>query len=315
MVTIEKIQPHLFSNLYESFLIDDDPYSGEAEWRTVFDYQFEHDQDHCGYAMLDDGQLVGMLGMIFSERFIAGQWKKFCNLHTWWVREDHRGRSLALLRPLTRLRDYTITHFTPCDTVRAVTKRLGFTTLNSQLKVLLPSLGFSRRYAADESVLCDDPQEIEECLEPHDQRIFRDHQPYRCGYLLVRDRDRYCYLLYTHVVRHRLPYCHIHYISDKAIFVDKNRMIRAALLRTHPTARFVAVDARVAGRARLPFSFNFWAPAHAVYKSADVRPEQVDNLYSDVVFLKLTTLPDISHELRQWVYRRWPFRKRIASDG
>jgi len=30
------------------------------------------------------------------------------------------------------------------------------------------------------------------------------------------------------------------------------------------------------------FSFNFWAPANGLYKSLDLRPDQIDNLYSDV---------------------------------
>ena len=61
MVTLEKIQSDLFDNLYESFLIDDDPgYSGKQEWREIFDYQFDRLEDYCGYALLDQGQVVGM---------------------------------------------------------------------------------------------------------------------------------------------------------------------------------------------------------------------------------------------------------------
>jgi hypothetical protein len=56
-------------------------------------------------------------------------------------------------------------------------------------------------------------------------------------------------------------------------------------------------------------SFDFWAPAHALYKSEEVKPEQIDNLYSDVVFLKLSVLPDMSHELAQLARRLWPLSK------
>ena len=79
-------------------------------------------------------------------------------------------------------------------------------------------------------------------------------------------------------------------------------------LMKHP-ARFVVMDTRLVSDIKLPLSFNFWAPAHAVYRSADVRPEQIDNLYSDIVFLKLTTLPDMSHELGQIAKRIWPFSR------
>ena len=89
--------------------------------------------------MLNDGQLADMMGMVFSERSIEGIDSKFCNLHIWRVREDYGGRSLALLRPIPRLKEDIITHFTPCDRVRAVTLRLGIKDLNSQFRIFLHS--------------------------------------------------------------------------------------------------------------------------------------------------------------------------------
>lgn len=309
MVSLEKIQSPLFSNLYDSFLRDDDPLSSEQDWRNVFDYAWQTDHDHCGYALLDEGKVVGMIGMVFSERLIDGATRKFCNLHTWWVREDHRGRSLALLRPILKLDDYTITHFTPDVEVRAVAKRLGFRDLNSQLKILLPIAKDQRLPDSRESIgreFIDDDRAIEDRLAAHDKRILVDHRPYGIGHLLIADGNESCYLLYTHVVRHRLPYCHIHYISNHRQFAKHERAIRAWLLGKHK-ARFIALDCRVAPDTKYPRSFSFWAPAAALYKSSLVEPDQIDNLYSDVVFLKLTTLPDISYEVRQRVRRLWPF--------
>lgn len=301
MITLRKIESGLFPDLYEQFLIDDDPLSDEQDWRNVFDYQFENEEGYCGYAMLDGREVIGMLGMVFSIRIIGGKQRKFCNLHTWWVREDHRGRSLALLRPILKLDGYTITHFTPCDTVRAVTKRLGFEDLDSQLRILLPD-PVGRKRVSDKSSLIYDPQVIEGELGQRDRRIALDHLPYGVGHLLVRHGDASCYILYTYVVRHRLPYCHIHYIGDRDVFASVEGTVRASLLKRH-RASFVALDNRLADGFRLPLSFNFWAPAHALYKSSDLCPQQIDNLYSDVVFLKLTTLPHLSYELGQFVRR------------
>jgi hypothetical protein len=306
MLTIEKIQPTLFDNLYEAFLSDDDPLSNEQDWRNVFDYQFDNKQGHCGYAMLEDGKVVGMLGMVFSERHIQGELKKFCNLHTWWVREDFRGRSLLLFRPVLRLDDYNVTHFTPCDRVRAISRRLGFKDLSSQLKILLPS-GAGSFERSDESVLIYDQQIIETDLGDCDRKIFLDHRPYDVGHLMIRQGGDCCYLLYTHVVRHRLSYCHIHYISKPRIFLEKERLIRSSLVKRH-RARFVAIDARLVHDVKIPFSFDFWAPANALYRPRNIEAEHVDNLYSDVVFLKLSTLPNLSHEFAQILRRCTDFR-------
>ncbi len=160
----------------------------------------------------------------------------------------------------------------------------------------------------DESALTYDDQVIEERLALYDKKILSDHRPYGCGHLLVSDGREHCYLLYTHVVRHRLPYCHIHYVSNRDLFARKERVIRSSLLRNHK-ARFVALDSRLVQGRKFRFSFDFWAPAHAVYKSVDIKPEQIDNLYSDVVFLKLTVLPDMTHELGQLARRLWPLSK------
>lgn len=309
MVNLEKIQSPLFPKLYDAFLADDDPLSGEQEWRDVFDYQFDSGEDYCGYAMLDNGRVVGMLGMVFSQRWIEGEIKRFCNLHTWWIREDYRGRSLLLLRPVLKLQGYTITHFTPCDRIRAITKeRLGFQDLNSQLRILLP---LGDRFAATKEILFDESV-IAERLAAHERRILQDHRPYRVGHLLLEAGGDYCYVLYTHVVRHRLPYCHIHYISNKTTFAKREPLVRSALLHRH-SARFVALDERLMDDLDVRRSFKFWAPAHAVFKSSDVRPDQIDNLYSDVVFLKLTTLPDITDRLRIMAQSWWPFGRRRAN--
>ena len=310
MVTLEPITTALFPKLYDSFLFDDDPLSNEQDWRNVFDYAWPHAEGHCGYAMLDDGVVVGMMGMVFSQRTLGEETHKFCNLHTWWVREDYRGKSLMLLRPLLALEGYTITHFTPCDKVRAISKRLGFEELSTQLRILLPlsRLGGSAWKALPMEY---DPDQILPQLNTVDAAILRDHRPYNVGHLLVSEGSDQCYCLYTHVVRHRLPYCHIHYVSNPALFAEKERAIRSSLLSRHG-ARFVAMDSRLVTDCKFPRSFDFWAPANGLYKSANLQPQQVDNLYSDVVFLKLTTLPNMSHELGQ-LAKRFTTRKASAA--
>ena len=305
MVKLEKITSELFPRLYEAFLHDDDPLSTEDDWKNVFDYAWDHGEGYSGYAMLDNDQVVGMMAMVFSRRLIGGVERKFCNLHTWWVREDYRGRSLAMLRPIVRLNEYTITHFTPCDRIRAVTRRLGFKDLNSQLRILLPQPIRSRRSGALSTELEFDPDRISPHLNAVDQRILLDHLPYRTGNVLLASGGQYCYILYTHVVRHRLPYCHVHCISNKGLYQKNETAIRAALLKRH-SARFIAVDERLTSDINFRNSFKFWAPAHALYKSDNVNPDQIDNLYSDVVFLSLTGLPDMSHELGQRLRRLMP---------
>lgn len=305
-----KIRSALFPRLYEAFLHDDDPLSDESDWRNVFDYQWEKDEDHTGYALLKDGQVIGMMAMAFSNRLMDGERHKFCNLHTWWVHPDHRGHSTAMLRPILGLKDYTITHFTPCARVRALLKRLEFVDLDLQMKLFLPLWSFSKSrlrshaqiaFAFDLSL-----------LDAEERRLFVDHRPYRVGNLLLREDGEHCAILYTCVERYRVRYCHIHFIGAKAIFARHEEAVRSALMQRHGV-RLVVVDTRLVRNLSFRRSMDFWAPAHAVYRpSGGVSPAQVDNLYSDVVMLRLAIMPHLSHEIGE-IVRRWLPLKRGSS--
>ena len=298
MPDLVKIRSELFPKLYSAFLHDDDPLSSQQDWRNVFDYRWHKDEDHAGYALIENDQVIGMMAMAFSDRLIDGRSHKFCNLHTWWVHDDHRGRSVAMLKPLLSMTDYTITHFTPCDRIRALTKRLGFVDLDLQMKVLLPIKIFARQDKTGNDQLIFDEAIDRSKLEQQDLRILKDHEPYRAGNLFIQDGERYCYVLYTFVERYRVSYCHVHYISNKEVYAQHEHKIRAALMRRHGV-RFLMVDSRLVRDVEFQRSFDFWAPAHAVYRPAgQISPDQVDNLYSDVVMLRLATMPHVGHELK-----------------
>lgn len=312
MPELVKIRPELFPSLYDAFLRDDDPLSDEQDWRNVFNYQWERDEDHTGYALMENDRVIGMMAMAFSTRLIDGRSRKFCNLHTWWVHQEHRGRSLVMLKPLLAMKDYTITHFTPCDRIRALTKRLGFVDLDLQMKLLLPLGPFRSALQADNAVLRFDGDIDSALLSEHDRRIYRDHLPYRVGNLTVSDGDGSLYVLYTCVERYRVRYCHVHYFSHKHLYARHEHAIRNRLMRRHGV-RFVVVDSRLVKDLHFQRGFDFWAPAHAVYRpSGDVPPEHVDNLYSDVVMLRLANLPSVKHELKEIVRRRLPGERRTA---
>ncbi|MBO6538683.1 MAG: hypothetical protein JJ969_04715 [Rhizobiaceae bacterium] len=312
MVELVQFRPDLFPKLYDAFLHDDDPLSDEQDWRNVFNYSWPKQEDYAGYALLDDGKAVGMMAMAFSTRWIGGREQKFCNLHTWWVHEAHRGRSIVMMRPLLGLKDYTITHFTPCDRVRALTKRLGFESLDLQMKVLPPVLGSRQGKTGNTQIQFDGDIEASS-LGSVDRKIMDDHLPYRVGNLLLQAGSESCYVLYTHVQRYRVPYCHIHYFGNREVFARHEALIRSAILKRHRVS-FAVVDSRLVRDIDLRFGFDFWTPANAVYRPANgVTPDQVDNLYSDVVMLRLAVMPHITHEIGA-AAGRWFGRAEAATN-
>ena len=308
MPELVKIRPELFPKLYAAILRDDDPYTDQETWRKVIHYTWECEEDHTGYALLEGDRVIGMMAMVFRDRFFLGRPHKLCNLHTWWVHEDHRGRSVAMLRPLLGMREYTITHFTPCDRIRGLTQRLGFVPLDQQLKVLLPLRNSKQRHSNFDTATFDEDIDAQH-LPVADQTILRDHQPYRSGNLVITNGRDHLYVLYTHVVRFRVNYCHVHYVSDSALYQQVEPTVRKELMRRH-RVRFVILDARMFRDVTFRRSFDFWSPVNAVYKPCgDLPPAQVDNLYSDATMLRLSLLPHISFELKQRALKYLPFQK------
>ena len=137
MDALIKITPEVFPQLCDTLLRELDPNMSAASWRRVF-VDFASPEYGGGYLLTDGGKFVGLVGGIYSERTIQGQKAKFCNVHSWYVPPEFRGRSLLLMRPLMRLSDHTVTDLTPTKSVAKISRRLGFELLDSHAWLLLP---------------------------------------------------------------------------------------------------------------------------------------------------------------------------------
>ena len=136
-------------------------------------------------------------------------------------------------------------------------------------------------------------------ISAEESRILKDHVPFRVNSLLITENGKNCLVIYTNVERYRVGYCHIQYVGNQELFAEKELAIRSALMKRH-NVKFVVVDKRLFSGLDFQRSFDFWAPGHAVFKpTAGVEPENVDNLYSDVVMLRLATLPHVSFEIKK----------------
>ena len=296
MATLDKLNADQFDDVYRTFLANDDQTLQADDWRALFAPRGGPMADYCGYVLTDRGRIVGMLGMLFSERTVRGQSRSFCNLHSWIVDEDHRGHSLLLMRPALKLTDCTLTDFTPTSDVCRISKRLGFVPLESALRILLPAAGARRDSSGVEFV--DDVDEISQRLNDDDAQILSKHRLPHLRHLLVRSGSDDCYIVFSRVERHIFPYCHIHYVSNKPLFQRESASIRRHLLKT-TGGRFAAIDARTVRGLKFPLSFVLPMQSQQLYRPANVEPADVDTLFSEVSFLNLTTFPSLRYTLRR----------------
>ncbi len=288
MATVEKATPEMFDDVYPLLLELSNSHWTREKWRLIFDYQWEFDEGHVGYALIDDRKVVGFNGTLFSRRIIDGREVRICNLTSWIVKEQYRSESLRLVFPLLNLKGYTLTNLTMNDRAWAITKRLGFKNLDTNMRLLFPVPELSVSTKKDPPVIVSDEARIAEILDPVNLRIFRDHLRYSCGHLVIQDKDSYCYLLYAekHYKKYncKARYGHLHYISDRSFFLKYLNKIKHHFLKNQKYL-FLAVDERLTGNDPIPYSKVCPLKIPKMYKSEILTREQVDNLYSELVVL------------------------------
>lgn len=296
MIKVEKVDCANFEAIRD-ILADIWDTGGEEKGRKIFEYQWERDESHCGLILVDGDRTVGFLGMIFSRRKINDQVEKFCNLTSWYVHKDYRSRAISMILPLHDMCDYTITDLTPAKNVYLVQSKLGFKDLDANGRLILP---FGRRLFQPKyspQNMTHDVAQIEQELAGQDLAILKDHKRYPCNHFLLMDRDRYCYIIYTKLRRNRIPYVHLHYISNMDLFELALGDIRKAIL-SNARGCFLLVDSRLVKNRKLPVSFCLPYRAPKQYMSSTLQPEQIDNLYSELVMLNLRTHPRLKYLIR-----------------
>ncbi len=295
--SVERLYPDDFARVYP-LLAEHDPGIPKDQWQSLFDYGFKREAEHCGYGLVDNGRVAGYLGLIFSERRVAGRLERFCNTTSWVVDQAYRHASLELMLPVLRLKDHTLTDFSPAPEVARWCVRWGFKELDTRARVLW-SLGL-RGTRQRRTVVVSGLEEIADQLSIDQLEIFDDHQRFApCRHLLVTVAGQSCYVLFTRVARSRgLSYSHVLHASDLDVFVRHSVQIRNAIARETRT-RFIAIDERHVQGRRLPRSHTVTMSVPRFYRTSTLAPEQVDNLYSELAMLGLSSYSVPFHSPRE----------------
>lgn len=284
MVSVKKVYPAMFEEIYPLLKEFDASGLPKKIWENTFKYNWSKEEDYCGYALFHGDKVVGFLGLIFSQRTINNKLEKFCNLHTWYVQEDFRDYSLSLLMPALRLKDYTFTDLSASDGVFFIAKKLGFQVLDSRIVVVFPLPYFTKSAKKNDFKITQDKAFIDEHIRGEDRKIFADNNIYSCCHLLLHSGQNYCYIIYTIHEDQAIRYAHIQYLSNRELFGQYSREIYKTIARLK-SCKLVAVDQRQVENLKIPLSLTLPIHVPRLYKSSSLAPEAIDNLYSETVLL------------------------------
>jgi len=253
--------------------------SDQVPWdRAISSAQWKAEAPNHGFMLRDGQRVVGTQLAFYSERLIAGRVERFCNLSSWCVLPEFRFHSLRVHKAVLAQDGYHITSFTPRENVVPIHVQFKFRFLDPSA-VLIPNLPWPSR--PGRTRISADPDVIESTLAGTELELYRDHAQALAArhMVLIRGQDS-CYVMYREMRHKGVPFAAILHVSSPELFhramlpLTRHLLIRHRLLAT-------LAELRCIGR-RPPLSFRT-ASWPKMYRSDSLEPDQIDDLYSELV--------------------------------
>jgi fatty-acyl-CoA synthase len=255
-------------------------------WRRLFDYPWLNDKPDLGHLLTAGNEIVGFLGAIYASRKIRGKTGVVCNLTSWYVLPQYRGRGVELLDAAIRKEHVTFTALTPAPAVILMLEAMGFARLNTRRIQLLPLLhGDTLR---EPGVLISfDPERVRRSLDDEQRLIFDDHARYDCLLLSATIGSEHAFLVVKRRTgwlrssdRGKIPYSEILHCSNPTLLARHLERVKLAILRRQRTLRLVCDE------GLFPEKPRGWSFGRAqLYRSSQFTASELDKLYSELVLL------------------------------
>jgi hypothetical protein len=231
-----------------------------------------------GFVLRDGQRIVGAHLAFYSERPVAGRVERFCDLGTWYVLPEFRFHSIRLIKAVLAQDGYHFTALTPSNKVASIHARLGLRPLDTSA-ALIPNLPWPT--PPGRTTISADPDVIEGTLAGAELELYRDHAQALAGrhIVLLRGTDS-CYVMYREMRIKGVPLAVILHVSDPQLFHRAMLPLTRHLLVRHRLLATLA-ELRIIGRRPPPsFKVTSWPK---LYRSASLKPDQIDDLYSELV--------------------------------
>lgn len=281
MLKINKVYYRDLTRIFP-LLLELNPHLGLSDWAPLFSNIWKTPENFCGFMLCDDDQVVGLLGLLFSQQKLNGKNHRFCDIGSWVVKEKYRNASLALLSETLKMNEYTITTYTTNPKSSRILKNFGFQDYQTDF-TFVPTVPAA---ASKRIKIETDHQLIAGRLNPGEHKIFLDHKDLYCRHILVEMDDSYCYLIVKDRALKRLPSFEICYASDRTLLFQNLKMVVWKLaLKFKIFGIFFNpdwTDSRDKG-----WKWNIPLPTPRLFRSNSLTRKDFDVLYSELFVLKI----------------------------
>jgi hypothetical protein len=280
--TIEPITQETLPE-FARFLAEHMPVKRTAQaWASGLRAPWSSPVNNVGFALRDEGRIVGGIGAFYGERIVRGRRELTCNITSWCVLDAYRQQSMRLGMSLIGQGGMTFTNFSPTKVVGATLKFLKFKELDDRTAVM-PNLPWPGMSGGRVVV---DPDEIRKSLEADALRAYSDHAglPW-LKHVLVGRPGHWCHVVYKRRSFKGLPSAHILHVGDPNLLATHFRRLLAHLLgkgiaSTHVELRLLGGTVPRPHKVRSGFT-------PMLFLSTELAAPDIDYLYSETLALDL----------------------------
>jgi acetoacetyl-CoA synthetase len=288
VLIIREARGNDFERVYPLLLEFKNTHLSKEHWQQLFVDHSGLQNDHFGWVLVDDDNIVGFVSTILSERTIRGETVRLCNTSSWIVKHEYRAHSLALHAKVVADKSVTVTNLSPTSQVLKLLEKLGFTLMDKSERIILPVV--TKQTFVDRCEILTERGAVEGALEGERLQFFRDHQLPHSRHILLRTPAGDCYVMMNRTLKTicgslRLPFARVHYIGPPDIFV---RHLEKLVLRVAASFKIVAmiVDDRMLHGAAPWHSFmRPGGERKAAFRSKRLTSHDIDGLYTESVLL------------------------------
>lgn len=250
--------------------------NSRVPWASACAVPWKVEAPNHGFMLRDEQRIVGVLLAFYSERLVAGQIERFCNVGAWCVLPDFRTHSIRLLMALLSQDGYHFISLSPINSVVSILARLKFRPIDTSA-ILFPN--FPGPILPGQTKISDDPDVIEGTLAGETLELYQDHaRALAARHLVLISGERFCYVMYRKTPLKGIVCAEILYVSDPELFrkafipLTRHLLLRHKLLMTRAELRVIS------HRPLLSVKRN---PRPKMYRSTTLESTQFDDLYSE----------------------------------
>lgn len=280
MIDIVRVYESDFENIYPLLIKFNNKRLTKAHWERLFKSFWNRNEDYFGLALKDSDRFVGFHGLIFAQRYKNGINFTTANMSSWIVDENYRKYSMAMLLEIFKLGDYVFTNLTPNPIVSSLLPKLEFKVLAKNYYII-PAINLQN---SKEKIVTGDL--VQSMLSFEHANIYKDHIALNCINAVIIGSNDYCYILASKVIRKKMPFIAVHYISNEQIFAKAAPKLASKLCLKYNSIGLLIPDNLIKIKARGILS-EVKSPNSMFFKSEIIDKHTLDLLYSEFVLLNI----------------------------